>query len=104
MLSRPDERALTSRGQECIARHPEMGVRWRLELAKLLAAAGARREALARLEALDADGVVDREKPAERAELAELGWRLALATGQPEKAARWDLRARALLPGPSSPD
>jgi Tfp pilus assembly protein PilF len=80
-----------------------MGARWKLELAKLLAAAGARSEALARLEALDADGVVDRAKPAERAELAELGWRLALATGQPDKAASWDARARALVPGSAPP-
>jgi hypothetical protein len=103
VLSRPDVGALSTRGDECIARHPELAARWRLELVKLLAGAGARGEALARLEALDAEGVVDGTKPVERAELATLGWRLALAAGRPETAAQWDSRGRVPQPVPAGP-
>ncbi len=90
VLSPPPGDLLVKRGEECIARHPDRAARFKIDLVKFLAGAGANAVALTRLEALDAQGVLQETEPAERAELAALGRRLALVAGQPEAAARWE--------------
>jgi hypothetical protein len=81
-----------------MARHPEMAGRWRLDLVKWLGAAGAREEALARLEAVEKEGLLGRAPRAEQVELATLGRHLGLVLGRPEIAARWE--ARQAVPPP----
>ncbi|HEY7698542.1 MAG TPA: hypothetical protein VIE88_09005, partial [Vicinamibacteria bacterium] len=98
VLARPSTDALVSRADECITRFPEVAVRLRLDLVKLLAGAGAQEEALDRLEALDREGLVDKTDPAERNELVMLGRRLALSLGRTKVAEQWEARGSG---GPS---
>jgi hypothetical protein len=96
VLARPSTATFVKHAEECIARHRDVALPWRRGLVKVLSGAGAREEALARLEALDAEGLVDNAEPAERVELAAIGSRLALVLGRTEAAARWSARGEAL--------
>ena len=90
VLGPPSPKALVANGERCMARHPERAARWRLDLVKWLGTAGAPEEALARLEALEAEGLLWQADRAEQVELLTLGRRLALTLGRPEEAARWE--------------
>jgi hypothetical protein len=98
VLTPPSPGVLVKRGEECMSRHPEMATRWRIDLVKGLARAAVLGPALARLEALDAEGLLRGAEPAEQAELGALGHRLALALGRTDAAARWASRAAGATP------
>jgi hypothetical protein len=103
VLGSPSTRKLTARAEECAARNPDLADRLLLDLVPQLAAAGAVEDALARLQALDAQGRLERASPHEKADLLSLGRRLSLRLGRRDEAQGWHTRARLLRSGLSVP-